>query len=162
MLAVSLRRHRPVLPPSGPLVCAIPDNDGSGAPSASYGRLATQAVRPVTVHSDQGSQFTSREWQTFLGQRGLEPSMSRRGNCHDKSHRRELLPAPEARTYPASYLPDPRCRDAAMPRCRDAARQDVFEYIEMFYNLKRKHTNNGMLCAVDFEIRQQKLNEAGV
>lgn len=41
---------------------------------------------------------------------------------------------------------------------RNATRQDVFEYIEMFYNRKRKHTNNGMLSRVDFEIRQQKLN----
>jgi putative transposase len=39
----------------------------------------------VTVHSDQGSQFTSREWQTFLRQHDLEPSMSRRGNCHDNA-----------------------------------------------------------------------------
>ncbi|MBR2573673.1 MAG: transposase [Loktanella sp.] len=45
---------------------------------------------------------------------------------------------------------------------RDAARQDVFEYIEMLYNPKRKHTNNGMLSPVDFETRQQKLNQAGV
>ena len=39
----------------------------------------------VTVHSDQGSQFTSREWQTFLRQHDLESSMSRRGNCHDNA-----------------------------------------------------------------------------
>jgi putative transposase len=45
---------------------------------------------------------------------------------------------------------------------RDDARRDVFEYIELFYNPKRKHTNNGMLSPVDFEIRQQKLNTAGV
>ena len=45
---------------------------------------------------------------------------------------------------------------------RDAARQDVFDYIERFYNPKRKHTNNGMLSSVDFETHQQKLNEAGV
>ena len=45
---------------------------------------------------------------------------------------------------------------------RDAARKDVFDYIEMFYNPKRKHTNNGMLSPVDFETRQQKPNEAGV
>lgn len=38
----------------------------------------------------------------------------------------------------------------------------MFEYIEMFYNPKRKHSNNGMLSAVDFETRQQKLNKAGV
>ena len=47
-------------------------------------------------------------------------------------------------------------------RARDAARQDVLEYIEMFYNPKRKHTNNDMLARVDFEIRQQKLKEARV
>ncbi|MEX0340259.1 MAG: IS3 family transposase, partial [Arenibacterium sp.] len=40
--------------------------------------------------------------------------------------------------------------------------RDVFEYIELFYNPKRKHTNNGMLSPVDYEIRQQKLNKAGV
>jgi putative transposase len=34
---------------------------------------------------------------------------------------------------------------------REAARQDVFKYIEMFYNPKRKHTNNGMLSPIDFE-----------
>lgn len=39
---------------------------------------------------------------------------------------------------------------------------NVVDYIEIFYNPKRKHTNNGMLSPVDFETRQQKLNEAGV
>ncbi|WP_339912703.1 IS3 family transposase, partial [Sulfitobacter litoralis] len=43
-----------------------------------------------------------------------------------------------------------------------AARQDVFDYIEMFYNPTRKHTNNGMLSPVDYETKQQKMNEAGV
>ncbi len=38
----------------------------------------------------------------------------------------------------------------------------MFEYIEMFYKPKRKHTNNGMLSRVDYEFRQQKLNVAGV
>jgi transposase InsO family protein len=45
---------------------------------------------------------------------------------------------------------------------RDAARQDVFDYIEMFYNPTRKHTNNGMLSPVDYEMKQQRMNEAGV
>ncbi len=47
-------------------------------------------------------------------------------------------------------------------RTREDARRDIFEYIELFYNPKRKHTNNGMLSPVDFEARQRKLNEAGV
>jgi len=45
---------------------------------------------------------------------------------------------------------------------RDAARQDVFDYIEMFYNPTRKHTNNGMLSPADYEMKQQRMNEAGV
>lgn len=77
--------------------------------------------------------------------------MSRRGNCHDNAvaesffqlFKRERT---RRRTYPTS----------------EAARHDVFEYIELFFNPKRKHTKNGMLSPVDFEIRQQKLNEAGV
>ncbi len=39
---------------------------------------------------------------------------------------------------------------------RVEARQDVFDYIEMFYNPKRKHVRNGMLSPVDFE-RQQEM-----
>ena len=42
------------------------------------------------------------------------------------------------------------------------ARRDLFQYIELFYNPKRKHKNNGMLSPVDFEIRQQKPNNGGV
>jgi len=38
----------------------------------------------------------------------------------------------------------------------------VFEHIELLYNPKHKHTNNGMPSPVDFETRQQKLTEAGV
>jgi len=38
----------------------------------------------------------------------------------------------------------------------------VFEYIELFYNPKRKHTNNGMLSPVDYENRQRKLKKTGV
>jgi putative transposase len=41
-------------------------------------------------------------------------------------------------------------------RSRDEARQDVFDYIEMFYNPKRKHVRNGMLSPVEFE-KQQKI-----
>ena len=39
----------------------------------------------VIVHSDQGCQFTSHEWQRFLASHNLQSSMSRRGNCHDNA-----------------------------------------------------------------------------
>ena len=41
--------------------------------------------KQVLVHFDQGSQYTSHEWQSFLKSHGLEGSMSRRGNCHDNA-----------------------------------------------------------------------------
>ncbi len=105
----------------------------------------------VMVHSDQGSQFTSREWQTFLRQHNLVPSMSRRGNCHDNAVAESFF----------QLLKRERVRRKTYPT-GETARQDVFEYIEMFYNPKRKHTNNGMLSPVDFETRQLNLNKAGV
>ena len=105
----------------------------------------------VMIHSDQGSQCTSREWQLFLSQHNLEASMSRRGNCHDNAVAESFF----------QLLKRERIR-RRIYLTREAARQDVFDYIEMFYNPKRKHTNNGMLSPVDFEVRQQKLNEAGV
>ena len=45
-------------------------------------------------------------------------------------------------------------------RTGQEARRDVFDYIEMFYNPKRKHARNGMLSLVEFQ-RQQKLRQKG-
>ncbi|EAT8198694.1 IS3 family transposase [Salmonella enterica] len=49
--------------------------------------------KAVLVHSDQGSQYTSYEWQSFLKSHGLEGSMSRRGNCHDNAVAESLFSA---------------------------------------------------------------------
>lgn len=43
------------------------------------------AKQEVMMHSDQGSQYTSHDWQTFLNANRLKGSMSRRGNCHDNA-----------------------------------------------------------------------------
>ncbi|SHM77758.1 Integrase core domain-containing protein [Roseovarius litoreus] len=107
--------------------------------------------RKVTVHSDQDTQFTSRECPMFLHQHDLESSMSRRGNCHDNAVAESFF----------QLLKRERIRRRTYPT-RDDARRDKFDYIKMFYNPKRKHTNNGMLSPVDFETRRQKLTTAGV
>ena len=39
----------------------------------------------VLIHLDRGSQFTRRDWASFLRAHNLEHSMSRRGNCHDNA-----------------------------------------------------------------------------
>jgi len=77
--------------------------------------------------------------------------MSRRGNCHDNAVAESFF----------QFLKRERIRRRTY-FTRDAARQDVFDYIEMFYNPNRKHTNNGMLSPFDYETRQRKLNKAGV
>lgn len=98
----------------------------------------------VLVHSDQGSQFTSMDGARFLRHHNLVHSMSRRGNCHDNAVAESFF----------NLLKRERIRRRTY-RTRDEARQDVFDYIEMFYNPTRKHVRNGMLSPVEFERRHQ-------
>ena len=95
----------------------------------------------VIVYSDQGSQFTSHEWREFLTDHNLEASMSRRGNCYDNA-------VAESFFY---LLKTERIRRKTY-KTRKEARQDVFDYIKLFYNPKRRHANNGMLSPVEFEM----------
>ncbi len=106
--------------------------------------------RRVLIHSDQGSQFTSMDWAAFIRAHNLEHSMSRRGNCHDNAVAESFF----------SSLKRERIRRRTY-KTRDEARQDVFDYIEMFYNPVRKQVRNGMLSPVQFE-RQQILKAEGV
>ena len=106
--------------------------------------------RKVLIHSDQGSQFTSMDWAAFLRAHNLEHSMSRRGNCHDNAVAESFF----------NLLKRERIRRRAY-KTRIEARQDVFDYIEMFYNPRRKHTKNGMLSPAEFE-RQHKMKTEGV
>lgn len=107
-------------------------------------------VEKVMIHSDQGSQFTSIDWASFLKQHNLEHSMSRRGNCHDNAVAESFF----------NLIKRERIR-RKIYRSREEARQDVFDYIEMFYNPQRKHAKNGMLSPVNFE-RQQTMNRQSV
>ncbi|HEX7854506.1 MAG TPA: IS3 family transposase [Sphingobium sp.] len=104
----------------------------------------------VLIHSDQGSQFTSIDWAAFVRAHNLEHSMSRRGNCHDNAVAESFF----------NLLKRERIRRRTY-KTREEARQDVFDYIEMFYNPIRKHVRNGMLSPVEFE-RQQALMAQGV
>ncbi len=96
----------------------------------------------VIVHSDQGSQFTSGAWQSFLKDHGLVSSMSRRGNCHDNAVAESFF----------QLLKRERVK-RRIYATRDDARQDIFDYIEMFYNPKRRHGHNGNLSPIKYEER---------
>ncbi len=96
--------------------------------------------KTVIIHSDQGSQFTSHEWQKFLKAHNLEASMSRRGNCYDNAVAESFF----------QLLKRERIRRKTYVSRKDD-RQDVFGYIEFCYNPERKHGNNGMLSSIEFE-----------
>jgi putative transposase len=96
----------------------------------------------LMLHSDQGSQFTSADWQGFLHDNGIVCSMSRRGNCHDNAVAESFF----------QLLKRERIR-RKIYLTRDAARSDVFDYIEVFYNAKRRHGANGGIAPVEYERR---------
>lgn len=99
----------------------------------------------VMVHSDQGSQYTSQDWQDFLKAHGLEASMSRRGNCHDNAVAESFF----------QLLKRERIKRHVYAT-RDEARAEIFDYIEMFYNAQRRHSFNGQLSPVEYENRYQE------
>ncbi len=94
----------------------------------------------VIVHSDQGSQFSSYDWQDFLKAHRLVGSMSRRGNCHDNAVAESFF----------QLLKRERIK-RRIYSSREEARRDVFDYIELFYNPKRRHGYTNQLSPVEFE-----------
>jgi putative transposase len=96
----------------------------------------------VMVHSDQGSQFSSTDRRSFLKTNNLVPSMSRRGKCHDNAVAESFF----------QLLKRARIR-RKICITREDARSDVFDYIEMFYNAKRRHGFNNQLSPIEFEKR---------
>jgi putative transposase len=96
------------------------------------------------IHSDQGSQFSSYEWQTFLKEHNFKQSMSRRGNCHDNLVVESFFQLlKRERVKRKIYV------------TRAQAREDVFDYIEMFYNPVRRHGYNNGLSPVLYEKQYQ-------
>ena len=94
----------------------------------------------VLLHSDQGCQFTSHDWQDFLEANNLTASMSRRGNCYDNAVVESFF-----------QLLKPKRIKRRVYATREDARADIFDYIEMFYNPIRRHGHNDGLSPVQFE-----------
>ena len=95
----------------------------------------------VIIHSDQGSQYSSDDWMRFCKEHGLDPSMSRRGNCYDNAVAESFF----------SSLKKERVR-RRIYSTRDKAKSDLFDYIEMFYNSKRRHSYLGYVSPHDYEL----------
>jgi len=93
-------------------------------------------------HSDRGSQFNSNEFQMTLARHGIRCSMSAKGNCYDNAVVEAFFATlKRERTTDRRYA------------TREELERDLFEYIEVFYNRKRRHTSLGGLSPVEFESR---------
>ena len=91
-------------------------------------------------HSDQGSQYTSEQFQRLMADNGVTCSMSRSGNVWDNAAMESFFSSLKTeRTARKTY------------RTRNQARADVFDYIERFYNPKRRHSTIGYLSPMEFE-----------
>ena len=96
----------------------------------------------VMLHSDQGSQYTSSRCKRLLKTVNMKASMSRRGNCHDNAVVESFF----------ANLKKEKMRRTKY-KTRADARHTMFNYIEMFYNPRRRHTNNDRVPPTVYEQR---------
>jgi transposase InsO family protein len=94
----------------------------------------------LVAHSDRGSQYASEHYRRALAERGIECSMSRRGNCYDNAPMESLF---------ASLKKELVHREDYATT--EAAKASVFEYLEVFYNRQRRHSSLGYVAPAEFE-----------
>jgi putative transposase len=96
-------------------------------------------------HSDRGVQYLSDDFQALLKTNGITCSMSDKGSCYDNAVVESFFASlKRERTNRRKY------------QTRDEARADVFDYIERFYNRKRRHGTIGYISPVQFEKRTMR------
>lgn len=106
--------------------------------SMAYGR---REVPPgLIVHSDRGVQYRSTRYQDYLRSRQCVPSMSRKGNCWDNAPMESFFSRLKVELIYAELF-----------ESIATAKSAIFEYIEVFYNRKRRHSALGYLSPVEYE-----------
>ena len=106
-------------------------------------RMAIRMRRPdrgTVVHSDQGRQYASCDYQRLLMAHGLVCSMSRKGHCYDNGVVESFFHTIKTELVGFEDYPT-----------RDQARTSLFEYIEVFYNRMRRHSTLNYRSPVQFE-----------
>jgi putative transposase len=93
-------------------------------------------------HSDQGSTYASEDYQDILDARGIVCSMSRRGNCWDNA-------------VMESFFSTVKSELADQFASHGDAKMELFDYIEVFYNQRRRHSTIGRISPAAFEGRAQ-------
>jgi putative transposase len=102
-----------------------------------------QPKQSVVIHSDQGSQFGSDDFNRWCQENNLVTSMSRRGNCYDNAAMESFF----------SSLKKEKTRGKVY-NTREELKAEIFDYIEVFYNRVRRHSYLNYLSPVQFEQQQ--------
>jgi putative transposase len=104
---------------------------------------AVKRYRPpkgIIHHSDRGVQYCSKEYQSLLKKTKMVCSMSRKGNCYDNACAETFFSSIKCEMiYQKKY------------KTREEARKDIFWYIEVFYNRRRRHQALGYLTPAEFK-----------
>ena len=103
-------------------------------------------VKDVIVHSDRGATYASGEYQTLLKQYRLVCSMSRKGECLDNAVAESFFSSLKTELV-----------DHEVYYTKQEAKQSLFEYIEVFYNRRRRHSYLGYISPVEYERRNVPL-----
>ena len=91
-------------------------------------------------HSDQGCTYASEDYQAALDARGIVCSMSRRGNCYDNA-------------VMESFFSSVKFEIGERFDSHGIAKMELFDYIEVFYNQRRRHSTLGQISPAAYERR---------
>ena len=106
--------------------------------SMAFGRR--QPAAGLIMHTDRGSQYGADSYRQLLTQHGMQPSMSRKGNCWDNAVAESFFHTLKTElVYVEGF------------NTHEQAQTAVFEYIEVFYNRQRCHSANGYLAPLVYE-----------
>ena len=102
----------------------------------------SQRTPPALHHSDRGIHYTSARYRRMLATHGVEPSYSRVGNCWDNAVVESFFHTLKTEEVHGAHY-----------ATRTQAKQRLFEFIEVWYNRKRRHTSLGHISPTDYERR---------
>ena len=102
--------------------------------------LQRQPGAGLIHHSDRGSEYASTSYQMLLHKQDIQASMSKKGDCYDNAM---------IESFWATLKEE--CFEKRIFSSRNEAKAAIFEYIEIYYNRKRRHSSLGYLSPVHYE-----------
>jgi len=111
--------------------------------------IQRQPAADLVHHSDRGSEYASTSYQEMLHQHNFQISMSRKCDCYDNSMMESFWGTLKEEGIGQEIFSS-----------REEAKTALFDYIEVFYNRKRRHSSLGYLSPVDFEKHGEKREDS--